>query len=264
MSPATQASPRPTSAAFFDLDRTLISGSSVFAMALAARSMKLLPTNELIRDAVSAATFKLRGDDGGQIGEDARKRILGFVKGQRQDDMIALNGEVLPVLLEKIRPEARRLVDSHRHADRDTYIVSAAPQEIVEPLAIALGMTAGIGTKGAVDDGIYTGELDGPFCYGDGKVEELNKLVAEHGYDLSQCYAYSDSVSDLPMLHAVGHPVAVNPDAVLAQHAHDHTWPIVLFNRHTKAVMKRSVVTAGIATSAVLGFLAGLKVHSIR
>ena len=130
----------------------------------------------------------------------------------RQDDLVALNAEVLPKLLAKIRPEARRLLDLHRHAGRNTYIVSAAPVEIVEPLARSLGMTAGIGTRGEVVDGVYTGELDGPFCYGAGKVEAMQEIARWDGLDLGQCYAYCDSASDLPMLEAVGHPVAVNPD----------------------------------------------------
>ena len=134
-----------------------------------------------------------------------RDRILGAVKGMRQDDLVALNAEVLPKLLGRIRPEARRLLDLHRHAGRNTYIVSAAPVEIVESLAHSLGMTAGIGTRGHVEDGVYTGELDGPFCYGPGKVTAMEEIARWDGLDLAQCYAYSDSASDLPMLEAVGH-----------------------------------------------------------
>ena len=111
--------------------------------------------------------------------------MLKAVTGMRQSDLQALNTEVLPRLLAKPPPEARRLLDRHRHAGRDTYIVSAAPQEIVEPLAHSLGMTSGIGTRSEVVDGMYTGELDGPFCYGEGKVEAMRELANWHGYDLS-------------------------------------------------------------------------------
>ena len=114
------------SAAFFDLDRTLIAGSSAFALATAARKMKMMPTQELLRDAVTAATFKFRGDHNTGAADNARDRVLGFIKGHRQDDLAALNARVLPALLGKVRPEARRLVDMHRHAGRSTYIVSAA------------------------------------------------------------------------------------------------------------------------------------------
>lgn len=252
------------SAAFFDLDRTLISGSSAFTLATAARAMHMMPTRELLRDAVTAATFKFRGDHDNGASDNARDRILGFVRGQRQDDLVALNERVLPVLLGKIRPEARRLVDLHRHAGRATYIVSAAPQEIVGPLATSLGMTGGIGTRGKVVDGAYTGELDGPFCYGRGKVDAMRELARWDGLDLAQCYAYSDSASDLPMLEAVGHPVAVNPDAKLERHARTHGWPVVIFSERTKTVIRRTV--AGVASTALAAgtFVAGVEVGTRR
>jgi len=238
------------SAAFFDLDRTLISGSSVFAVATAARSAGLVPTRQFVRDAASALLFKLRGasDD---TSDGVRDRILGAVKGVRHDDLVALNAAVLPKLLAKIRPEAQRLLDLHRHAGRATYIVSASPIELVEPLAATLGMTAGIGTRSRIVDGVYTGELEGPFCYGAGKVEAIAEVAQWEGFDLAQCYAYSDSVSDLPMLSAVGHPVAVNPDGALERHAVEHGWPIVAFSQRTRAVIRRA--GAGVAAAGLVG-----------
>ena len=246
------------SAAFFDLDRTLISGSSVYDIALAARKAGYLRTSQLARDAVSALAFKLRGASDDKS-EAVRQRILGAVTGMRQEDLVGLNAVVLPRLLDKIRPEARRLLDLHRHAGRATYIVSASPIEIVEPLATTLGMTAGIGTCSSVVDGVYTGELDGPFCYGPGKVEAIEELARWDGLDLAQCYAYSDSASDLPMLQAVGHPVAVNPDAALERHAAANGWPIVHFSQRTKAVIRR--VAAGVGATAIgaAGFAGGMK-----
>jgi HAD superfamily hydrolase (TIGR01490 family) len=252
------------SAAFFDLDRTLIAGSSAFTLAIAARSMRMMPTHELLRDAVTAATFKFRGDHDNAASTNARDRILGFIRGQRQDDLLALNEQVLPALLGKIRPEARRLVDIHRHAGRSTYIVSAAPQELVEPLAISLGMTAGIGTRGEVSNGVYTGRLDGPFCYGQGKVEAIIELARWERLDLRQCYAYSDSASDLPMLSAVGHPVAVNPDNKLERHARSHGWPVVTFSQRTKTVLRRTAAGVASAGLAAGTFAAGLELGSRR
>lgn len=247
------------SAAFFDLDRTLIAGSSVFALAAAARAQQLLPTRELARDAFGAATFKLFGAASDSKADGARARILGLVKGVRQDDLMALNEQVLPKLLGKVRTEARRLIDLHRHAGRATYIISAAPQEIVAPLAHALGMAGGIGTRGEVVDGVYTGELAGPFCYGQGKVEAINEIANWDGLALHQCYAYSDSASDLPMLNAVGHPVAVNPDRELERHARDHGWPIVIFSRRTKTVIRRTAAGLASAGIAAGSFAAGME-----
>ncbi len=147
----------------------------------------------------------------------------------------------------------------HRRAGRDTYIVSASPQELVEPLASSLGMTGGIGTVSEVDAaGIYTGELAGPFVYGPGKVTAMKEIAEWEGYDLALSYAYSDSASDLPMLESVGHPVAVNPDNALARVAHDHGWPIVIFSRRTRRVVRRTTALAGAAGMAGAAFAGGL------
>ena len=226
-------------AAFFDLDRTLISGSSAFTFGIAAWRKDMVPTRQFARDAAGAIAFKLRGDHGdNETVAKVRERILRAVQGTRQQDMIALNEKIVPKLLAKVRPEAKKLLESHHLRGHATYIVSAAPVEIVEPLALALGMTAGLGTRAVVNEGVYTGELAGPFCYGPGKVEAIADVAHWEGYDLTRCYAYSDSVSDLPMLDAVGHPVAVNPDARLGATAAERGWPVVIFRRRTKQVVR--------------------------
>jgi HAD superfamily hydrolase (TIGR01490 family) len=251
------------SAAFFDLDRTLISGSSPFVFGIAAWHADLVPTRLLARDALKALTFRLSGasDD---TTHKVRERILGAVTGVRQDDLVGLNEEVVPKLLAKVRPEARRLLELHRHAGRATYIVSASPQELVGPLASALGMSGGIGTVAEVVDGVYTGELAGPFCYAEGKVEAMAEIARWEGFDLAQCYAYSDSASDLPMLEAVGHPVAVNPDGRLQRTAQDRGWPIVIFSRRSKAVIRRITATVGTVGVAAGAFAAGTRAHRWR
>lgn len=251
------------SAAFFDLDRTLISGSSAFTLAIQARRAGMIPTHEFVRDATGAVLFKFFGasDD---TTDEVRQRVLKAVTGVRQTDLQALNAEILPRLLAKLRPEARRLLDRHRIAGRDTFIVSAAPQEIVEPLAHALGMTGGVGTRSVVHDGVYTGELDGPFCYGEGKVEAMEELASWNGYQLDQCSAYSDSASDLPMLEAVGHPVAVNPDGRLERHARANGWPIVIFSQQTKSVIRRTAAGTAAVAVAAAGFAAGLALGGRR
>ena len=178
----------------------------------------------------------------------------------RQDDLIALNAEVLPKLLAKIRPEARRLLDLHRHAGRNTYIVSAAPVEIVESLAHSLGMTAGIGTRSVVVDGVYNGELAGPFCYGrgqgdgDGGDRPLGRPRPRPVLRLLATRRATCRCSQ-----AVGHPVAVNPDAKLARHARAHGWPMVNFSQRTKSVIRRSVTAAGATAIAGASFAAGAR-----
>jgi HAD superfamily hydrolase (TIGR01490 family) len=246
------------SAAFFDLDRTLISGSSAFVLGIAAWRGDLVPTHQFVRDAFSALSFILSGasDD---TSHGVRDRILGAVRGIHVDDLVALNAEIVPKLLERVRPESLRLIDRHRQAHRATYIVSASPIELVEPLAKALGMTAGIGTRSSIVDGVYTGELNGPFCYAEGKVEAITELARWEGFDLEQCWAYSDSASDLPMLSAVGHPVAVNPDSKLERHANQSGWPVVEFRKRTKAVIRRTTRTVAAAALAASAFAGGVR-----
>jgi HAD superfamily hydrolase (TIGR01490 family) len=251
-------------AAFFDLDRTLISGSSAFVFAVAAWRRDLVPTRSLLRDAGGAAVFKHRGSTDDKVAR-LRERALRAVRGSRQADLVTLNAVILPKLLSRVRPEAERLVDMHQRAGRDTYIVSASPAEVVEPLAAALGMTGGIGTRSEVDaDGVYTGALAGPFVYGEGKLAAIREIAEWERHDLALSYAYSDSVSDLPMLEGVGHPVAVNPDNPLAREAHDRGWPIVIFRRRTRIVVRRTTTLAGAAAVAGGAFAAGLQLGRRR
>jgi phosphoserine phosphatase len=145
----------------------------------------------------------------------------------------------------------------HEHAGRDTWIVSASPYPIVAPLAERLGMTGAIATRGKSVDGHYTAELDGPFVYGEGKSEAILQLADDRGYDLKHSYAYSDSISDLPMLEVVGHPVAVNPDSDLADLAHERGWPVVIFSRKTKQRMAVGLGSASAAGAALGTYLLG-------
>jgi phosphoserine phosphatase len=161
-------------------------------------------------------------------------------------------GLVLPELLGLIRPEARALIEQHRNAGRETWIVSASPIEIVEPLAIALEMTGGIGTRGEVEDGVYTGRLAGPFCYGPGKAEAIVDIAAERNINLAESWSYSDSMSDVPMMELVGNAVAVNPDAQLSALARSRGWPIVVFAQRSKMLVRRTTtVTAALIGMAI-------------
>ena len=243
-------------AAFFDLDRTLISGASAFPFGVEAWRQGLVSNSDIGRWAVAAGSFKLLGDKGDAT-EDVKGDFLGSIAGASVAALEMVGSAVLPKLVSRVRPESRKLVKMHHDAGRDTWIVSASPHEIVEQLARALGMTGATGTRGKVVAGHYTGELDGPFVYGAGKVEAIEKLAADRGYDLERCYAYSDSVSDLPMMEAVGHPVAVNPDSDLDSVAHERGWPVVIFARKTK----RAVAASGFGTlsvaAAVLAYALG-------
>ena len=246
--------PRRRGAAFFDLDRTIISGSSVFALGWAAYRAGLVTNREIIADATNAATFLVAGASDEKT-DAVKGRVLQAIEGVTVEKMAELGEQIIPRLESEVRREAR---DLHHAADRDTYIVSASPVEIVDDFAAAIGLTGGIGTVAAVDGGIYTGELAEPFCYGEGKAIAIRKLAEEKGYDLRLSYAYTDSAGDLPMLEIVGHPVAVNPDRALETIAYHRGWAIVEFSRARKKVMKRTTAAVGAAGIAGAAFAVGL------
>ena len=247
------------SAAFFDLDRTLMSGSSAYYFGKAAYREGLLPMKRLIADGSSALTFRMFGASDEQS-EAVRDRILETVAGVEAETLNSLAPQVIEELLPRIKPEADALLDMHREAGRDVYIISASPLEIVAELASALEITGGLGTQSEIVDGVFTGQLAAPFCYGEGKADVIRLLAAEQGYDLARCYSYSDSASDLPMMQIVGHPVAVNPDRSLMSIAHRRGWPVVEFNRTRKVVVRSAAVTALTATAAGVGVIAGIRI----
>ncbi|CAN5477039.1 HAD-IB family hydrolase [soil metagenome] len=251
--------PKADSAAFFDLDRTLMSGSSAYYFGKAAYREGLLPIKRLIVDGTAALTFKLFGASDEQS-EAVRDRILATVAGVEAEKLTSLAPQVIEELLPKIKPEANALLDMHREAGRDVYIISASPIEIVGELARALEITGGLGTESEIVDGVYSGQLAAPFCYGEGKADVIRRLASEHGYDLSRSYSYSDSASDLPMMQIVGHPVAVNPDRPLMSIAHRRGWPVVEFDRTQKRVARGVSVGLLAAAAGGAGVYTGIRI----
>ena len=218
-------------AAFFDLDRTLIRGSANYPLAIAAFRSGHVPWRDLIKDTANAIAFHRKGStDAGSAA--LRERILRAVKGIRQSDIIHLTDDIVPRIVQRVIPAAAGLLAEAHTDGRDRIVVSASPIELVGRIAQALGLEGAVATRSELDEeGRYTGHLAGEFCYGHGKVIEIEKLAAERGYDLSQCTAYSDSVSDLPMMERVGTAVAVNPDHELREIAHERRWRIVEVGR---------------------------------
>lgn len=214
-------------AAFFDLDGTLIPGSANIPLAKAAFRRGFISPADLIKDLRNGVSFLLKGATD-ERSEQVRDRILRAVQGHPAEQVEALGDFFIDDLVGSITPAMRSVLDQHGKAGDDRVVISASPTEIVARLAHVAGLEAGVGTTAERDaHGIYTGELTGPFCYKQGKVEVMRELAADRGYDLAECHAYSDSASDLPMLEAVGHPVAVNPEPELRELAVTRGWPIV-------------------------------------
>ena len=193
-----------TGAAFFDLDKTLIEGSSAFHFGRAAYKHGLLSRRQLARDAWANIRFRLRGSTDADT-DALRQRILDALAGQRVVDLQRLGPDVLAGILPLLYREVLREAYAHQDAGRPAYIITAASQELAEVLAHVLVLDGGLGMRSEVRDGVYTGRPDGPFTYREGKAEAIRTLAAAEGIDLTESYAYSDSESDLPMLRAVGH-----------------------------------------------------------
>lgn len=243
-------------AAFFDLDKTLIEGSSAVHFARAAYKAGMRSRREIAGDLYANLKFRFRGSTDEET-DALRSAILGALAGQRVTDLRRLGPTVLAGILPLIYTEVLEEAWSHIDAGRPVYIVTAASQELAESLAVVLALDGGVGVRSETRDGVYTGEPEGPFTYREGKVEAIRDLADEEGFELDRCYAYSDSESDLPMLRAVGHPVAVNPDRELEKVAHAEGWRIMRFDKLARRMKVGGAVGALALIGGGGGYMAG-------
>lgn len=245
--------PSERAAAFFDLDKTLLEGSSAFHFARAAFESGMLSRRQLARDLIANLRFRLRGSTDDQT-EAVKRRVLEAIAGQRQRDLMRLGPRVLAAILPRLYPQMLAEAWSHQDAGRRVYIVTAASQELADALANVLGFDGAIGMRAEVENGVYTGRTAGPFTYREGKAQAIRELAAREGIDLAASYAYSDSESDLPMLRVVGNPVAVNPDRELERIARSEGWRIMRFDKLLLRLRlaAAALLAAGVGTVAAL------------
>src|SRR5437763_3823201 len=235
--------------AFFDLDRTLMEGSSAFQFGRAAYKAGLINRRRLIADGWANLRFRLRGSTDENT-HALRDRISRSLEGIRVRDLERLGPDVLAGILPRIYPKMLAIAHEHQDAGRRAYIVTAASHELAEMLAQVLVLDGAIGSQfSAVEDGVYTGRPTGLFIYGREKALAIEQLARREGIDLAASYAYSDSASDLPMLRVVGHPVAVNPDGELLRVAREEGWSVLRFDR----LGRRLKALVGLAGAAVAG-----------
>ncbi|HET7119633.1 MAG TPA: HAD-IB family hydrolase [Solirubrobacterales bacterium] len=246
--PASEETRR--AAAFFDLDKTLMAGSSGMQFARIASRHGVVGRRQLASWAFEHLRYRLRGTTDARTAE-VLKVARELIKGVPARTIERMGPEVMAAILPRVFPQMLAEVYAHQDAGRPTFIVSAAGNDVVGVLAHVLGMEGGIGTRYEVDaEGNFTGRLDGPFVYGSGKVEAMEEFAAAHAIDLGASYAYSDSLSDLPMLRAVGNPVAVNPDPPLAAIAREEGWQTLRFER----LGRRLIALAVTLLATVAGF----------
>lgn len=244
-------------AAFFDLDKTILARSSGLMLGRNLYREGLISKRTLLRGIAAQIVYLLVGADENKM-EKIRERVLALTKGWERARIEQIVEDVMgDVITPVIYREALDLIEEHKAAGRKVYIVSSSPQEIVGPMGGLLGVDGTIASRARIDDeGRYTGELDF-YCYGANKSVAIRELAAAEGVDLEGSYAYSDSITDLPMLEAVGNPVAANPDRELRKIAVQREWPMVRFTKPITirkrlaemAPPRSALLTGGVAVS---------------
>jgi HAD superfamily hydrolase (TIGR01490 family) len=242
-------------AAFFDLDKTIIAKSSLLAFGRPLFREGLITRRAIVRSMYAQVVFMLVGADEEQM-EKLRVAMLQIIRGWNRDHVAGIVRETLEDIVTPITfMEALDLIAEHHDAGRPVVIVSSSPEEVVRPLGEYLGVDDVIATRAEVDEhGVYTGEL-AFYGYGPHKAEAVREYATEHGIDLAASYAYSDSITDEPMLRAVGHPAVVNPDRDLARLARDEGWDELHFVRPVR-LRDRLPVPTSTPALAVTGTLA--------
>ena len=257
-------------AAFFDLDKTIISKSSSLVLGRPMYRAGMVTRGQLLRGAYAQLVYAVLGADEKKM-DRLKEGMLQLTKGWDRAEVERLVRDVIVDVIDPyVYQEALDLIALHRQEGRRVYIVSSSPEEVVRPLARHFGVSGVLATRARIVEGRYTGELEF-YCAGQGKAEAVLLLAERAGVDLQASYAYSDSISDLPMLETVGHPVAVNPDKDLRREAEARGWDIRDFRRPVRlrtriaqtATRPKTQITAGVvAAAAAAGIFAWVVVRS--
>ncbi|MEA2499167.1 MAG: hypothetical protein QOH26_1572 [Actinomycetota bacterium] len=239
-------------AAFFDLDKTLIPGSSLFLLARGAYERDMFRVRDLLRFAYGQLMFQLFGERKKGM-EMSRQSTLSFVTGRSQAELWEWGREIAEErIIPRVYADIVRVVEGHQERGDDTYLVTAAPIELANTIAEELKMSGAVATVSEIDEnGYYTGRLVGSVMHGPAKAEAVAKMAAEKGYDLLECAAYSDSINDLPLLESVGFPHAVNPEHELRRIALQRGWPIHELRTRRRALLIG--IPAGLGGATLLG-----------
>jgi len=241
-----------TAAAFFDVDNTLVQGSSLvhFGRGLAAR--KYFQYSEVWKFIYAQAKFQLTGRENSEDVAEGRRKALAFIGGRTTAELTALGEEIYDeIIADKIWPGTRALAQMHLEAGQQVWLVTATPYELAEIIARRLGLTGALGTVAESVDGVFTGRLVGDILHGLGKAHAVRALAIREGLNLKRCAAYSDSFNDVPMLSLVGTAVAINPDADLRELAREKGWEI----RDFRTVRKAAKI--GVPSALALGAVGG-------
>jgi len=254
MEDALSTAPDTTAAAFFDVDNTIMQGASIFHLARGLHRRKFFTTADIAKAAWQQFYFRFAGVEDPEHIAKARASGLAFIKGHTVEELEEVGEEIFDEnMAHKIWPGTRALAQWHLDRGQQVWLVTAAPVEIANTIARRLGLTGALGTVAEHVDGVYTGELVGEMLHGEGKAVAVRDIAERDGLVLDDCYAYSDSSNDLPMLSLVGHPCAVNPDKTLRAHAKANGWRIRDYRtgRKVAAAGAKTALAAGAAGGAL-------------
>ncbi len=251
-------------AAFFDVDNTLIRGASAYHLARELYRREFFGARDILFAARHAALYSLFGETVPRV-EAVRRRALAAIKGHAVAEVISIGEEVYAaVLAPRVVTGTKHILDDHLAQGHEVWLVTATPVELSEHIAARLGATGSLGTRAEHVDGIYTGHLSAPFLHGQVKADAIRQLAAERGIDLAASFAYGDSLNDVPLLAAVGNPVAINPEPRLKAYASEHGWRITTFKQSRRRLM--TGIGRGVQSASLAGLLwaAAAVVKSLR
>ena len=222
----------PRRAAFFDVDNTLVRGSTIYFLGRGMYQRGFFTKSDISRFVLANLRFRLTGTEKQDEINRFQKSAQDFIGGHNVSEIQAVAQEIYdeyvsPALWEGTIEIAQR----HLNDGVEVWLVTAAPEDMATLIAERLGFTGAIGSKAAIEDGHYTGAMNGPLLHGREKATAIQELAKENGFDLANCFGYSDSYNDLPLLLTVGNPSAINPDAKLRIRALQERWPIHDFRR---------------------------------
>ena len=219
-------------AAFFDVDNTLVRGSTLYFLGRGMYQRGFFTKADISRFVVANLRFRMTGTEKKEVIEKFQNAATDFIGGHKVEEIKKVGEEIYDEFVSpKLWQGTFEIAKSHLDKGEEVWLVTAAPQDMANIIAQRLGFTGALGSKVIVRDGIYTGELDGKILHGSEKAAAITTLAHERGYQLSDCYSYSDSHNDLPLLNAVGNPSAIKPDAILRIKALAEGWPIHDFRR---------------------------------
>lgn len=239
-------------AAFFDLDKTLIPGSSLFLLARGAYERDYYRVRDILRFAWGQAMFRLSGESEKGL-EQSKEATLEFVTGRPVEELRQMGREIAEDrILPRVYEGITKVIEHHRAVGDLTYLCTASPRELAEVVAESLDMTGALGTQGEISEGRYTGHLSPEgILHGEAKAGAVATLAEQHDIDLAESYAYSDSINDLPLLEMVGHPIAVNPDSELKRAARELGWPV--YELRTRRPLVLFGIPSAVAAIALFG-----------